>query len=49
MKKKTDNTWKAIVISVIWLSVGVASFKLGCFTVGLAIFAFLSTLSVVEA
>lgn len=49
MHKTTDNTWKTIVISVIWLSVGVASFNLGFFTLGLGIVAFLATLSIVEA
>lgn len=49
MTKQNDNRWKAVTISVIWLSVGVASFKLGFFTLGLALIAFLATLSVTEA
>lgn len=49
MTKQNDARWKAVAISVIWLSVGIASLHLGFFTLGLGIFAFLATLSVCEA
>lgn len=49
MAKNNDNRWKAVAISVIWLSVGYASLHLGFFTLGLGLVAFLATLSVTEA
>lgn len=49
MTKKTDNNFKAIAISAIWVAVAVASLKLGFFTIGVAFCAFLATLSIVEA
>lgn len=49
MSTKSDNLFKTITVSVIWLSVGFASIHLGFFTLGMALIAFLATLAVVEA
>lgn len=49
MSTKLDNRLKAVMVSAVWLSVGIASFHLGFFTLGLALIAFLTTLSIVEA
>lgn len=49
MKKKSDDRWKAVAISSIWLAVGFASIHLGFFTLGIGLIAFLATYAVVEA
>lgn len=49
ISRKADNVFKTITISAIWISVGVSSFTLGFFTLGLAIFAWLATYTIVEA
>lgn len=49
MSKKSIDGWKALAITAVWVAVGVASLKLGFFTLGIGIVAYLATLSIVEA
>lgn len=49
MTRENDNRWKAIAISAIWVSVAVASLKMGFFALGLGFLAFFATLSITEA
>ena len=49
MSTKSDNLFKTIAVSAVWISVGVASFSLGFFTLGLALIALLATYAIVEA
>lgn len=49
MSAKSDNTFKTVTISAIWLATGYASVHLGFFTLGMAFLALLATHTIVEA